>query len=93
MKLLRDGKTKRYWFIWFLLSGEAKSNLGLNDGDTIFVPSTNNFATIYGQVAREGIYEINDTTSLEKLIEFAGGASAGAYTIQVQVKRVGNDKK
>ena len=93
VKLLRDGKTKDIDLYDFLLSGEAKSNLGLNDGDTIFVPSTNNFATIYGQVAREGIYEINDTTSLEKLIEFAGGASAGAYTIQVQVKRVGNDKK
>jgi protein involved in polysaccharide export with SLBB domain len=88
IQLKRNGKTiSKIDFYDFLLSGNDNSSLRLQSGDVIFVPIVEKMAAVAGNVRRSAIYEIDKNTTLESLINLAGGLTPGAWTNKIQISR------
>lgn len=71
----------------FLLSGNQKDNIRLEDQDIIRIRPYGNRVEFVGEVKRSGFYEAQTGEHLDKLIEYAGGFSNKAYSNQVKVIR------
>jgi protein involved in polysaccharide export with SLBB domain len=75
-------------FYDFLLSGDRTQDIRLQSGDTLVVPAIGAVAAIGGPVKRPGIYELDDRTTLGRLIELAGGLAPTADRKRCQIFRV-----
>ncbi|MGQ1946436.1 SLBB domain-containing protein [Geofilum sp. OHC36d9] len=71
----------------FLLYGDQKDNIRLNDQDVIKVGVYTNRVEVRGEVKRPGLYEITPEETLADLIDFAGSYTDSAYTRQLKVVR------
>jgi protein involved in polysaccharide export with SLBB domain len=71
----------------FLLKGETKLNIRLQDEDLIFLGPTRHQVTISGEVKRPAIYELRENETLADLVAYCGGFSSMAYSRRLQVDR------
>lgn len=71
----------------FLQRGDRTRDFRLESGDTIFVPTIGDVATVAGEVKRPAIYEVRGDVRLSDVIEMAGGVTPGSYLKRVQVVR------
>jgi protein involved in polysaccharide export with SLBB domain len=86
--LIRNGKLIANIDIYeFLLKGNAKGNVRLQDQDVIKVNSYDTRVELKGEVKREGRYEVLKTETLKDVIEFAGGYTENAYKDRIKVYR------
>lgn len=69
----------------FLLTGEFKNNLRLQDEDVIRIPTYRKRVEIVGEVKRPGIFELVNGETLDDLLRFAGDFSERAYQARVKV--------
>jgi len=69
----------------FLLYGSLKNNIRLQDQDVIRVPTYRTRVEIFGQVKREGIYEMMGGETLKELLHFAGDFNERAYKARIKV--------
>jgi polysaccharide export outer membrane protein len=76
-----------------LQSGALQNNLGLRDGDTIFVPRAETIY-VFGQVRSPGAYALQsrDTTVLQALA-LAGGVTDRGSTSRIKILRIVDGKK
>jgi len=93
--LKRNDRTiKAFDFYDFLLSGDNFSNTRLYSGDVVFVPMVKKMATITGNVRRSALYELKGKTSLQDMIQLAGGLTPAAWTNRIQLERfINNEQK
>jgi len=88
VKLLRNGKVlQTVDFYNYLISGNNKQTVSIQNNDTIFVPSIKNTVLIDGAVNRTGIYEFSKPLSAKSLIDLAGGFSLNSSRQQIQILR------
>ena len=71
----------------YLLNGNGKSDVRLQDGDLILVGTYECLVKADGQVKRPMYYEMRTGESVKRLIEFAGGYANEAYTKNVKLTR------
>ncbi len=72
-----------------LLLHGVRSGMGrLENGDTLLVPSIGPQVTVDGMVRRPAIYELHGETSLEDVLELAGGILPTATLRHIEVQRV-----
>lgn len=71
----------------FLLKGDKTRDFRLESGDTIFVPPIGSTVAISGEVKRPAIYELRGKTTVEDLMEMAGGLTPRSYLKRVQLVR------
>jgi protein involved in polysaccharide export with SLBB domain len=77
-----------------LLQGNKSQDQTLQSGDTILVPLIGPVAGVAGNVKRPAIYELDPGTTLQRLLELAGGVTTLGYLQRVQVERaVANERK
>ena len=87
--VVREGKTLASLdFYDFLLGGDRTQDIRLQSGDTLVIPAIGAVAAIGGPVKRPGIYELDDKTTLARLIELAGGLAPTADRKRCQIFRV-----
>lgn len=72
----------------YLLKGQLIGDVRLQNNDMVFIPPRGKTVSVLGEVLRAAIYELRSGENLKKLIEFAGGLKATAYTGRVQVSRI-----
>jgi protein involved in polysaccharide export with SLBB domain len=72
----------------YLLRGDTKNDIVLEQGDVVFVPVRGVRASITGAVIRPAIYELKTGQSLANLIEAAGGFAPAADLKRVAVHRI-----
>ncbi len=72
----------------YLLSGDGRADIRLEQGDVIFVPVTGPRVRIEGAVQRPAIFEVVGGEGLRDVIRFAGGLSADAVVRRAQIDRV-----
>lgn len=72
----------------YLLKGQLIGDVRLQNNDMVFIPPRGKTVSVLGEVLRAAIYELRGGENLKKLIEFAGGLKATAYTGRVQVSRI-----
>jgi len=78
----------------FLLRGEFKNNIQLQDNDVIRVPPYNKRVEIVGEVKRPGIFEMLSGEKLNDLFRFAGNFTERAYQARIKViKNTATERK
>src|SRR5215471_7071917 len=95
VQLVRQGRSIHTLDLYdLLLRGDKSQDLALQSGDTILVPLIGPVAGVAGNVKRPAIYELDPGTTLQRLLELAGGVTALGYLQRVQVERpVANERK
>jgi protein involved in polysaccharide export with SLBB domain len=63
----------------FIIKGDQKSNLSLQDNDVIKVPFANIQVNLDGGLNRTGIFEMKIDESLQTAFDFAGGFKSNAF--------------
>ncbi len=88
IKIIRNGKPYATIDVYeFLLKGEAKGNVRLQDQDVVKVGSYETRVEVKGEVKREGLYEVTAKETLKDIIDFAGGYTNEAYRDRIKVFR------
>jgi protein involved in polysaccharide export with SLBB domain len=88
IRIIRQGQTLTAIDLYdFLLKGETKLNIRLQDEDLIFIGPTRHQVTISGEVKRPAIYELRENETLADLVGYCGGFSSMAYSRRLQVDR------
>nr|WP_228152764.1 SLBB domain-containing protein [Marinobacter guineae] len=74
-----------------LLKGDTSDDARLQAGDVIFIPAVGSLAGIDGEVYRPALYEIEKGTSLQELVDLAGGLTPQAYPQITKIERTNED--
>lgn len=94
IEIIRDNHVIRTMDIYdFLLKGDQKDNIRLQDQDIIRVPTYKVRVEMAGEVKRPALYEVLPGETLQDVIRFAGGFSDQAYTELIKVTQVYNNEK
>src|SRR5271170_948129 len=89
IQVRRDGATiTDFDFYDLLVKGDKSKDVRLQPGDVLYFPHVGPLVAITGSVNMPAIYEIKDRSSLNDLIEIAGGMSNVADTSKITIERV-----
>ena len=92
IQLKRAGKTISTLDLYqLLLKGDMSADVRLQSGDVIYIPTVGDLVSIDGQVLRPAIYELKGKTSVQNLIELAGGLGPRAFGQSARIERINSD--
>jgi len=74
-----------------LLAGDTSNDNRLQPGDVIFIPPVGDRVGIEGEVYRPALYELKNGTTLQELVNLAGGLTPQAYPQLVRIERNNED--
>ncbi|HET7115351.1 MAG TPA: SLBB domain-containing protein, partial [Hanamia sp.] len=87
--VIRGNEVKRTADLYdFLVDGNNKDNILLQEGDVIRIPYYKNRVTITGNVKRQGKFEMRDNETFGDLLRYCGGFTDTAYRGAVTVVRI-----
>jgi polysaccharide export outer membrane protein len=72
----------------YLLSGNTRNDVRLEQGDVIFVPPVSRRVAVAGAVVRPALYDLAEDQDLRALIQMSGGLLPEAYTGRAQIERI-----
>lgn len=88
IKVVRNEKTVAELDLYdFLLKGEQKGNIRLQDQDVIFIGPYINRVEIKGEVKRPALYDMKDKETIKNLLYFAGGFTGKSYSRRFKLIR------
>jgi len=88
IQVIREGKVVHHLDVYeYLIKGDGASNVSLNDGDVIMVPTYKSRVRVGGELIRSGIFESKKGETLLELIDFAGGFNENAYRNRIELYR------
>lgn len=91
IQVRRDGATiTDFDFYDLLIKGDKSKDVRLQPGDVLFIPHVGPLVAISGSVNVQAVYEIKDKSSLQDLIDIAGGMSTIADTSKITIDRLAN---
>ena len=86
IEVIRNGRKIASLDVYdFLLKGELKNNIRLQDQDIIRIPVYQTRVEIEGEIKRPAIFEMKDNEDLNILLNFAGGFTERAYQARIKV--------
>jgi protein involved in polysaccharide export with SLBB domain len=89
IQVRRDGTTiMDFDFYDLLIKGDKSKDVRLQPGDVLYIPPVGAVAAISGSVNNSGIYELKGASTLNDLVEIAGGFSSLADTGMITIERV-----
>jgi len=89
IQVRRDGTTVTdFDFYDLLIKGDKSKDVRLQPGDVLYIPPIGPLAAISGSVNTPAIYELKGRSTLNDLIEIAGGMSSLADTGRITIERV-----
>lgn len=77
----------------FLIEGDKSGDPQLLPGDVLYLPPARGFAAIAGSVKRPAIYHLDDQTTLQRLLGFAGGTTVTADLLQARIERIEDGRR
>ncbi len=94
IEVIRGNETKRTADLYdFLVEGNQKDNILLQEGDVIRIPYYKNRITLSGNVKREGKFEMLDSETFSDLLKYSGGFNDNAYRGAVTIIRITDTEK
>ena len=85
VELKRGGKTIRVFDMYdLLLKGDKSNDVRLLPEDVVFVPPSGPLVALIGEIQRPGVYELKGDTTVEDILNLAGGLSFQAFKGRVQ---------
>lgn len=89
IKLIRNNQEIKTIDLYdFLLKGNKKDNIRLQDGDVIRIPTYKVRVSLTGQVKHPAMFEVLPGETLKSVIDFAGGFTDIAYTASIKAIQV-----
>ena len=86
IEVIRNGRKIASLDVYdFLLKGDLKNNIRLQDQDIIRVPVYQKRVEIVGEIKRPAIFEMKDNEDFNTLLNFAGGFTEKAYKTRIKV--------
>lgn len=76
----------------FILHGDKSKDIALQTGDTLFIPATGPQVALAGSIRHPAIYELTSQSTLQQLLDLAGGPSPTASTGHVSLERIDPDR-
>jgi protein involved in polysaccharide export with SLBB domain len=76
-----------------LLAGDKSRDAALLPGDVIYIPPVGPLAAVAGSVRNAAVFELKGSTSLQQLLDLAGGLSTMAQTRRATLERIENRDK
>lgn len=93
VQLKRNGALVRRLDLYdLLLRGDTSDDANLLSGDVIFIPPVAATVSVDGEVNRPAIYELRGNTTVQQMVQLAGGPTSEADTSRVALVRV-NDQR
>lgn len=94
IEVIRNNRIIRKLDVYdFLVKGEIKDNIGLQDQDIIRVPTYQVRVEMDGQVKTPALFEVLPGETLRDVIRFAGGFADDAYTAIVKVSQISDQQR
>ncbi|MEO9021713.1 MAG: SLBB domain-containing protein [Ginsengibacter sp.] len=94
IEIIRGNQIKRTADLYdFLVNGNQKDNIILQEGDVIRIPYYKNRVTLSGDVKRKGKFEMLDNETFSDLLRYCGGFTDDAYRGSVTVVRITDTEK
>ena len=88
VSLMRKGQELGPIDLYAILNlGRSEQDVLLRDGDIIYVPARERWATVIGPVEQPGIYELLPSDRLSNIIRMAGGLTASADPRRAAIER------
>jgi protein involved in polysaccharide export with SLBB domain len=89
IQVRRDGTpVTDFDFYDLLIKGDKSKDVRLQPGDVLYIPPVGPMAAISGSVNTPAIYELKGSSTLNDVIEIAGGMSSLADTGRITIERV-----
>tara|TARA_B110000014_G_C20126792_1_gene601237 strand:- start:1239 stop:3107 length:1869 start_codon:yes stop_codon:yes gene_type:complete len=89
IELKRKGKLITTFDLYdLLLEGDTSSDIRVQNGDVIFIPTIRKSARMHGDFRRPGLFELKEGENLKTLIDFAGGFGSNARANAGELNRV-----
>jgi protein involved in polysaccharide export with SLBB domain len=89
VQVIRGGKVVSTIDIYdYLVRGDQSGDIGLQDGDVLFVPPVGERVAIGGEIFRPGVYELKKGEQLKDLLAYAGGPNFNTYFQDVYIDRI-----
>jgi protein involved in polysaccharide export with SLBB domain len=89
IRVLRgDSVVRKVDLYEYLLRGDSRSDIRLEQGDIVFVPPYAKRVRVEGAVRRPAIYEVLEGERLDDVLGFAGGFDASASVRRIQIDRI-----
>jgi polysaccharide export outer membrane protein len=89
IQLKRGGKTIDHFDLYdVLLHGDKSNDVQLASGDVIFIPPVGKQVAVVGSVNNPAIYELRNETTIEQVLQLAGGRTNIAVNSQARVERI-----
>lgn len=94
IEIIRDNRIIRTLDVYdFLVKGDQKNNIGLQDQDIIRVPSYRTHVELSGEVKTPAIFETLPGETFADVIKFAGGFTDQAYSARIKVLQVSDQQR
>ena len=89
LQLKRAGKVVAQLDLYdLLLHGDTTNDAQLQSGDTIYIPTVRQTASIDGEIRRPAIYELKGSVTTQQLIELGGGLKPTAFQKSARIHRI-----
>jgi len=94
IEIIRNNHIIRHLDIYdFLVKGDQKDNIGLQDQDIIRVPTYRIRVQMDGEVKHPALFEVLPGETLRDVIRFAGGFTDQAYTSVIKVSQISDQQR
>lgn len=94
IQLVRNNKVLKTLDVYdFLMKGDQKNNVRLEDQDIIKINTYESRVSIFGEIKNPGYYEVISGETLNKVLEYAGGFTDNAYKAYVKVIKQSSKEK
>lgn len=89
IEVIRNNRIARRLDVYdFLVKGDQKDNISLQDQDIIRVPTYRTRVELAGEVKNPAIFEVLAGETLQDVFRFAGGFTDLAYTARIKVSQI-----
>lgn len=94
IEVIRNNKIIRRLDVYdFLVKGDQKDNIGLQDQDIIRVPTYRTRVEMVGEVKTPALFEVLAGENLSDVIRFAGGFTDQAFTGRIKVSQINEQQR
>jgi protein involved in polysaccharide export with SLBB domain len=89
IQVKRDEKTIVHFDLYdLLLHGDKSKDVQLSQGDVIFIPPVGPQVAVVGSVHNPAIYELKGETTIQQVLQLAGGRTSIAVNSDARVERI-----
>jgi protein involved in polysaccharide export with SLBB domain len=94
IEIIRNNRIIRHLDVYdFLLKGDQKNNITLQDQDIVRVPTYRTRVELIGQIKIPALFEVLPGETLDNMISYAGGFTDSAYTARIKVSQISDQQR